>query len=147
MSRRQTSAADHHGNNLRVSGRLPTTSKLIVGWFCRCVIGIFCVFTILATVFHYYVLREKERMNRDAESARGSNSNLLKEAILCFSIIRTIGKFLTTKSSSLNLECISGIKLISMAFIISGHTFLFMIGGPVQNTNFYEKVNSFTFLK
>ncbi|KAJ3617101.1 hypothetical protein MTP99_009098 [Tenebrio molitor] len=112
-----------------------TTTEIIYG----CVIGIFCVFTILATVFHYYVLREKERMNRDAESARGSNSNLLKEAILCFSIIRTIGKFLTTKSSSLNLECISGIKLISMAFIISGHTFLFMIGGPVQNTNFYEK--------
>ncbi|XP_063906237.1 nose resistant to fluoxetine protein 6-like isoform X2 [Zophobas morio] len=93
------------------------------------VVGAFTIFVFLATAFHYYVLQQEKT----------SGGSVLKEAILCFSVIRTVGKFLTTKSSELNLECICGIRFISMIFIISGHTFLFMVGGPVQNVDFYDK--------
>nr|XP_008198006.2 PREDICTED: nose resistant to fluoxetine protein 6 isoform X1 [Tribolium castaneum] len=89
-----------------------------------CIVGVFSVFVIFATVFHYF---------------RAESGSVVKDAILCFSLINTVGKFLTTKTSSLNLECLSGIKFISMLFIIAGHTFLFLVGGPVQNTDFYEQ--------
>lgn len=39
-----------------------------------------------------------------------------------------------------NLECVSGIKFLSMTCIISSHSLLFLIGGPVLNTDFYDKV-------
>ncbi|XP_044262126.1 nose resistant to fluoxetine protein 6-like [Tribolium madens] len=92
-----------------------------------CIVGIFSVFIIFATVFHYCVKHNVE------------SGSVVKDAIFCFSLIKTVGKFLTTKTSSLNLECLSGIKFISMLFIIAGHSFLFLVGGPVQNTDFYEE--------
>lgn len=94
--------------------------------YFSCILGFFCVFILFATVYHYY-------------SDTGGRC-VIKEAILCFSVINTVGKFLTTRSSSLNLDCLSGIKFISMLFIIAGHTFLFVVAGPVQNTDFFSEV-------
>lgn len=37
----------------------------------------------------------------------------------------------------LGLSCVNGIKAVSMFFIISGHALVFMVGGPVQNSEFF----------
>lgn len=39
----------------------------------------------------------------------------------------------------LGLSCVNGIKACSMFTIISGHALVFMVGGPVQNTEFYQR--------
>lgn len=40
-------------------------------------------------------------------------------------------------SDDLGLSCINGIKALSMIFIVASHALVFMVGGPVQNSNFY----------
>jgi len=37
------------------------------------------------------------------------------------------------------LSCINGIKAVSMFCIISGHALVFMVGGPMQNSEFFKK--------
>lgn len=37
------------------------------------------------------------------------------------------------------LSCINGIKAVSMFCIICGHALVFMVGGPMQNSEFYKK--------
>lgn len=41
------------------------------------------------------------------------------------------------------LSCINGIKAISMVCIITGHSLLFLVGGPVENSNFFEKQSQY----
>jgi peptidoglycan/LPS O-acetylase OafA/YrhL len=49
-------------------------------------------------------------------------------------------KKLTQESKDeLGLSCVNGIKAISMFFIISGHALVFMVGGPIQNSKFYQE--------
>lgn len=43
-------------------------------------------------------------------------------------------------SDDLGLSCLNGIKAIAMIFIITSHALVFMVGGPVQNSEFYERV-------
>jgi peptidoglycan/LPS O-acetylase OafA/YrhL len=49
-------------------------------------------------------------------------------------------KKLTQESKDeLGLSCVNGIKAISMFFIVSGHALVFMVGGPIQNSKFYQE--------
>lgn len=43
-------------------------------------------------------------------------------------------------SDDLGLSCLNGIKAIAMIFIITSHALVFMVGGPVQNSEFFERV-------
>lgn len=54
-------------------------------------------------------------------------------------------KLISVGSDELGLSCVNGIKAIAMIMIIAGHALLFMIGGPVQNSGFYEKVINWDF--
>lgn len=111
---------------------------------CRSIVGVFLVFTCLATVFHYYLLQQNRKIKNystsEAEIISLTRTSDLKKAVLCFSIMETVHKFLQTKSSSSShLNCICGIRFLSMMFIIAGHSLIFMVGGPVLNTDFYDK--------
>ena len=55
------------------------------------------------------------------------------------SIPENIQKLGKESNDDLGLSCINGIKAICMFFIVAGHALVFMVGGPVQNTEFYEK--------
>lgn len=71
-----------------------------------------------------------------------SNNNLLSKSCLNLILIlipENIQKLGKESSDDLGLSCINGIKAISMFFIVAGHALVFMVGGPVQNTEFYEK--------
>lgn len=49
--------------------------------------------------------------------------------------IRKLGQ----KSKDENgLSCVNGVKAISMIFIIAGHSLLFFVGGPVENSIFFK---------
>lgn len=58
-----------------------------------------------------------------------------------FSLSKNVRKLLTFPKTSDNLECIHGMKFISMCFIIVGHRFMFSLGSPIMNTNFIEYVS------
>ncbi|KAF0772178.1 nose resistant to fluoxetine protein 6-like [Aphis craccivora] len=55
-----------------------------------------------------------------------------------FSLSKNVRKLLTFPKTSDNLECIHGLKFISMCFIIVGHRFMFTLGSPIMNSNFIE---------
>lgn len=119
-----------HGESARI-----TPGEIVYG----CVIGAFLMFTIFATAFHCWKLNERKKStNYNVEAAR-SKVKLWHEVIISFSVIRNIYKFQHTKPTDLNLECIAGIKVLSMAIIIGGHALIFMIGGPVENAIFMEQ--------
>lgn len=50
--------------------------------------------------------------------------------------IKKLGK---ESKDELGLSCVNGIKAVSMFFIICGHALVFMVGGPVQNAEFYQQ--------
>ncbi|KAJ8946580.1 hypothetical protein NQ314_008862, partial [Rhamnusium bicolor] len=108
-----------------------------------CIIGVFIMFSILATGFHYLYLRKRKRyVTYNVDSLRTEKPKILQELLICFSFIHTIGKFLHTKPSELNLECICGIKFLSMSLIIVGHSLIFLFGGPVVNIKFFEETST-----
>lgn len=37
------------------------------------------------------------------------------------------------------LSCLNGIKAVAMFCILSGHALVFLVGGPLQNSEFYVK--------
>lgn len=49
-------------------------------------------------------------------------------------------KMVKESSDDLGLSCLNGIKAIAMIFIITSHALVFMVGGPVQNSEFFERV-------
>lgn len=95
----------------------------------------------MASGFHYWFIRNRKKCTAYNVEAARSQTSIHKEIIFCFSIIRNTHKFLQTKPSDLNLECVAGIKFLSMAFIISGHSLVFIIGGPLENVNFLSYVS------
>lgn len=54
-----------------------------------------------------------------------------------FSFTANIKKLGQESKDELGLSSVNGIKAISMFFIVAGHALVFMVGGPVQNSNFY----------
>ncbi|XP_018562596.1 nose resistant to fluoxetine protein 6-like [Anoplophora glabripennis] len=108
-----------------------------------CIIGAFLMFTLLATCFHCMYIRKRKRyINYNVDSLRSRKPKLLHEVVICFSCINTIGKFLHVKPNELNLECICGIKFLSMSLIIVGHSLIFFMGGPMVNRDFFKEMST-----
>lgn len=107
----------------------------------RCILGIFLIFVLISTAFHFHHVRSKRKnVAYSVEAARESHSKDGVEVLYSFSIINNVKKMFSYHPNELNLECVSGVKFISMTCIISSHSLLFLIGGPVLNTEFYDKV-------
>ncbi|KAJ8949571.1 hypothetical protein NQ318_016202, partial [Aromia moschata] len=122
-----------------------TSSEIVYGItsLYSCVIGAFVIFTALATGYHCWYLRNRKfYATYNVDALRTRKPTALQEVLICFSCIRSIEKFLETKPNELNLECICGIKLISMTLIIVGHSLIFIFGGPVVNRNFFEETST-----
>ncbi|KAJ8921959.1 hypothetical protein NQ315_008593 [Exocentrus adspersus] len=114
-----------------------TALEIIYG----CIIGAFLIFTVLATGFHCWYIRQRKRyISYNVDTLRSKKPKLIHEILICFSCVNTIGKFLHVKPNELNLECICGIKFLSMSLIIVGHSLIFMFGGPVMNRQFFKEM-------
>ncbi|KAG5882815.1 hypothetical protein JTB14_024571 [Gonioctena quinquepunctata] len=121
-----------------INGSQPFTILEIV---YGCIIGCFIIFTCLATSIHiWYLCKTRRSYIYNVETLREKQSeSVLKEIVISFSLVHSIGKIMQTKSHESNLTCICGIKSISMCLIIIGHSLLFIFGGPVENKGFFEE--------
>lgn len=117
--------------------------SITVLWLIKCIfsaiVGSFLIFILLATSIHFWHLRRYKTYKFDP-----TQKSIGMDIITCFSVFHTTKKFLQTKSGELNLECICGIKFLSMAMIIGGHSLIFMFGSPAENIRFVQKVRKVT---
>lgn len=108
---------------------------------CRCLLGIFLIFVFISTAYHFHHIQKRRKtVAYTLEGARENQTSDATEALISFSIINNVQKMFSIHPNEFNLECVSGIKFLSMTCIISSHSLLFLIGGPVLNTDFYDKV-------
>ncbi|XP_057655774.1 nose resistant to fluoxetine protein 6-like [Diorhabda carinulata] len=61
---------------------------------------------------------------------------------LCFSFPYNLKKLATKTENDDGLDCLAGIKVISLFLIIFGHRCMFTFGGPLYNAPFIEEVYS-----
>lgn len=95
--------------------------------------GSFFAIVLFCTCYKGYL---KGRRGGDTKRTRPST---MEEIVGAFSITENLKKLTCVGSDELGLSCVNGIKAIAMIFIIAGHALVFLIGGPVQNSEFYEK--------
>jgi len=57
--------------------------------------------------------------------------SILLRALHCFSVINNSRKLLATSSSSDNLSCVHGIRVISTTWVIMGHTYFMLLFQPL----------------
>lgn len=66
---------------------------------------------------------------------------VVPDVLIAFSLISNLKKLCgPVNEDGLNLDCISGIKFISMLLIVAGHALVFVVSGPVLNNTFWEQV-------
>ncbi|XP_044728886.1 nose resistant to fluoxetine protein 6-like [Chrysoperla carnea] len=95
-----------------------------------CIILGFLLITTLATVFHVCCLESSKNDKID-------NLSILEEVIVSFSVMNNLRKIFTCKQTNPhNLNFIGGIRTIAMLLVISGHSLLFTMFGPITNQDF-----------
>ncbi|KAJ2938847.1 hypothetical protein O0L34_g18475 [Tuta absoluta] len=68
-------------------------------------------------------------------------TSVLHDLVVSFSVINNVKKILSTKQNNvLGLECVTGIKSLSMIFIIAGHACLFIGSGPVMDADAWDRL-------
>lgn len=99
----------------------------------------FLAIVLISTVYHSYVIYQNLNTREYIlEKEHKSNKWNLREVILAFSLFTSVYNVLKVKSNEFRF--ISGIKFLSMTFIIIGHTLIFTFGGPIMNANFLYEV-------
>ncbi|KAL4704134.1 hypothetical protein ACJJTC_003419 [Scirpophaga incertulas] len=94
------------------------------------VILFFVGILLISTLYELYYL-----------SCGTKNNSICHDLIISFSVINNMKKILSTKQNhSLGLECISGIKTLSMAFILGGHSSMFLGTGPVMDAAGWDNI-------
>lgn len=59
------------------------------------------------------------------------------------SLAYNLKKLITQRSRSDGLDCVNGLKVFSMFFIIMGHRIMFYLGTPMVNSDYVETVGVF----
>lgn len=98
-----------------------------------CAIGGFVSIVLFCTFYKAHLMGRREGTKRNRPSTG-------EELIGAFSLTENLKKLTCVGSDDLGLSCLNGIKAIAMLLIVSGHSLIFVIGGPVKNSDFYEKV-------
>lgn len=68
-------------------------------------------------------------------------NSLTLKCILSHTHTENLKKLVKGSSDENGLSCINGIKACAMLFILGGHALVFMLGGPVQNAEFFESAS------
>ncbi|XP_052751582.1 nose resistant to fluoxetine protein 6-like [Galleria mellonella] len=93
-------------------------------------IFLFVAILIMSTSYEIYCIQWKRK-----------RVSTIHDIITSFSIINNMKKILSTKqNNSLGLESITGIKVLAMIFIISGHASLFISVGPVMDAEAFDRI-------
>lgn len=102
-----------------------------------CIAG-FLFVILTSTVYHlFYLYRKSTSIRFNTAQTR---YRIIHDVIVAFSAARNIGRVLQTnsKGNDQNLDCILGIRVISMIIIIAAHAVVFLISGPVLNKDFFD---------
>ncbi|KAL7029378.1 hypothetical protein ACKWTF_006213 [Chironomus riparius] len=92
----------------------------------------FLLVVVLCTIIHIYAISTSKK--------RKPHQYLpFEEIVHSFSIIANLKKLGKESKDEFGLSCLNGIKAVSMFCILSGHALVFMVGGPMQNSEFFKK--------
>lgn len=91
---------------------------------------------IVGTIYDVFFVKNKAQSRK-----------MLPQILLGFSFPSNLKKLCGPAHEDLNFECISGIKFLSMMFIIAGHTLIFIVSGPVLNQKYWFEVRMINLLK
>ncbi|KAK9869954.1 hypothetical protein WA026_006052 [Henosepilachna vigintioctopunctata] len=94
------------------------------------VVGICVLFGLLCTMYHI-VSRSDEFKHLQLS---GKKHNILR----AFSHLHTMEKITSVCKSDGDLQCIHGLKTLSMFIVIMGHRVMFSVGSPLSNPNYIE---------
>ncbi|OXU18191.1 hypothetical protein TSAR_005433 [Trichomalopsis sarcophagae] len=92
------------------------------------VISVLIAIIIVGTLYDIFCVKSDD-MPRD----------VLPQVLLAFSMPSNLKKLCGPAHEDLKFECISGIKFLTMVFIIAGHTLIFVVSGPVLNQKFWQE--------
>ncbi|XP_028028597.1 nose resistant to fluoxetine protein 6-like [Bombyx mandarina] len=91
---------------------------------------VFMTILTLSTIFEIFIIY----MGKKKDS-------VITELITSFSVINNVKKIISTKQQgNLGLECVTGIKALSMIFILGGHACLFIASGPVMDATAWDRL-------
>ncbi|CAG9857869.1 unnamed protein product [Phyllotreta striolata] len=71
-----------------------------------------------------------------------SKPGKLHAFFLCFSVPKNLKKLATGTNNEDGLDCLAGVKVLSMFLIIMGHRCMFIFGAPISNPLLLEKMYS-----
>lgn len=91
----------------------------------------FALMVLVSTCYHVFLIYRPIPL-------KGRSNGCFEMITKSFSIVENLHKMGKPSSDELGLGCVNGIKALSMLLIVASHALLFMVGGPVQNTEFYE---------
>ncbi|XP_039271604.2 nose resistant to fluoxetine protein 6-like [Styela clava] len=93
------------------------------------IFGILGTLIILATTYEIIIiLKEKQATYKNGKEQIKKDIPAYGKAILSFSVIKNTKALLDTEQKEGNLECLHGLRFISMSWIILGHTVSFTLG-------------------
>ncbi|KAJ8668277.1 hypothetical protein QAD02_009940 [Eretmocerus hayati] len=93
------------------------------------VISFVIAIVIVATLYDICYIKNADDIPRD----------VMPQILLAFSMPANLKKLCSPAHEDLKFECISGIKFLSMVFVIAGHTLIFVVSGPVLNQKFWHE--------
>ncbi|KAL3267193.1 hypothetical protein HHI36_011329 [Cryptolaemus montrouzieri] len=96
------------------------------------IVGSFILFGSFATLYHLFT-----RLNGLQHLKFGGVKH---DVLKAFSFSHTIKKMATVSKNEDGMDCMHGIKAISMFLIIMGHRIMFSISSPVANPIFVENI-------
>ncbi|XP_032678635.1 nose resistant to fluoxetine protein 6-like isoform X1 [Odontomachus brunneus] len=95
-----------------------------------CVILSVILMILSGTVFHTVCLRNQHK----------TSDGILPKILISFSLISNLKKlFSPAHIDNLHIDCIAGIKFISMVFILVGHSLIFIMSGPMLDKKFNDE--------
>ena len=87
---------------------------------------------ILAALYDIFIIEKREEENRREDLL--PTKSKYEEIIICFSIIRNAKALIYTKNKiDPNLDIFHGIRVLSICWVILGHSFLTFIFAPLNN--------------
>ncbi|XP_012279978.1 nose resistant to fluoxetine protein 6 [Orussus abietinus] len=135
---RRVLAVAFSGSRLKLSPRIPEKSCYkhedtpVDGadvTYLVFIVGV-ATLSLMGTIYHILCLRNRGEVHK----------GLMPQILLLFSMLSNTMKLLgPANKDELNLDCIYGIRFISMALIICGHVIIFVVGGPMMNRNFLDE--------
>ncbi|XP_067687124.1 O-acyltransferase like protein-like [Haliotis asinina] len=81
----------------------------------------------------------------DNEPDQKYKPKLLERILLCFSAVSNGEKILSVKRSPASITCLHGIRVLSIGWVILGHTYIFTMSTAGNPKSFVKIVQSFSF--